>query len=245
MRKFSSFKNATNSINQRSFNTLTDFIAIQATKQFGISEQASSLQIRLCVIAHTSSVGQLGIKAALSSLETTYEWKSVKKGLKLFVNSYIHCLSTTGGNRVSRPFGSVLQGTSTNVLIQFDRLNMRLGSNGDKCILMIRDVHSGYSWLYPQYGTDAQNTALALRDRLAAFGVPKQLMSDGSPHYKNETIRMLTKGLCIPHHFRVPSALWSNMEKERFGKKVLRFARTVLSEVQQSPNTWPSILPLI
>lgn len=56
--------------------------------------------------------------------------------------------------------------------MQFDHIDMRMGSIGDKYVFMIRDDHSGCTWFYPTTGTDAEPAALALLDLCAAFGLP-------------------------------------------------------------------------
>lgn len=70
-------------------------------------------------------------------------------------------------------------------------------------------------------------------------------MSDGPSHFRNETIRLLKKGLRVPHHCTLPYCPWSNGAVERLGKEVHRVARTILSEFQQLHTSWPPIFALI
>lgn len=70
-------------------------------------------------------------------------------------------------------------------------------------------------------------------------------MSDGPTHFKDETIRLLTKGLHVLHRSTIPYCPWSNGAVERLGKEVLRAARSLLSVLQLQPNAWLSVLPLI
>lgn len=69
---------------------------------------------------------------------------------------------------------------------------------------MLRDDHSDYKWLFSFPNTAAENATRAIIDWAGAFGVRKSLMSDGPTHFKNETIRMVAKGLKVPHHFTLP-----------------------------------------
>lgn len=119
-----------------------------------------------------------------------------------------------------------------------------MSRTGDKYILMLRDDHSSYCWLYPTNTTDASTVEDALLDWSAAFGAPNGLMSDGPTHFKNETIRLLTEGLRTPHHFTQPYCPWSNGAIERQGKELLRMARAVLSELQMRHDDWPQLIPL-
>lgn len=110
---------------------------------------------------------------------------------------------------------------------------------------MLRDDHSDFKWLFPFAGTAAENAAIALTDWCASFGIPQGLMSDGPTHFKNETIRRLTKALKVPHHFTLPYTPWSNGAVERLGKEILRTFRAIISELQMDFNEWPDILPMI
>lgn len=69
-------------------------------------------------------------------------------------------------------------------------------------------------------------------------------MSDVPTHFWNETIRLLTKGIRVPRYFTLPYCSWRNGEVE-LGEEVFRVALAVLSELQQPPNHWPSIMTLI
>lgn len=54
-------------------------------------------------------------------------------------------------------------------------------------------------------------------------------MSDGPAHFRNETLRHLTKGLNAKHHFITARCPWSNGGIERCGRELLRTARAVIS----------------
>lgn len=83
---------------------------------------------------------------------------------------------------------------------------MELGtsSTGDRYVLVLRDDHSNYYWLFPFPDTNAEYAARALVDWCAAFGVPEGFMSDSSTHFKNEVVRLVTRSLRTPHHFTPP-----------------------------------------
>eukprot|EP00171_Calliarthron_tuberculosum_P003723 IDg3723t1 len=124
-------------------------------------------------------------------------------------------------------------------------IDLGMGRSGDKYVLIVRDDHSHYCWLFPFADTKAEIAAHALVDWCAAFGVPKGLMSDGPTHFKNETLRLVTKTLRTPHHFTLPYCPWSNGAVERLGRELLRVARALLSELQMRSDAWPDILPII
>lgn len=84
----------------------------------------------------------------------------------------IHCISTTGGEKIPRPFGPALHGSKTNDLLQFDYIDLGKAISGPKYVLMLCDDHSEYSWMFAFPDTTAGNAAHALIDWCAAFNVP-------------------------------------------------------------------------
>ena len=110
---------------------------------------------------------------------------------------------------------------------------------------MLRDDHSDYKWFFPFSDTLAENAAIAIIDWCAAFGVPNGLMSDGPTHFRNETVRLVCKGLKVPHHFTLPNTPWSNGAVERLGKELIRVFRAALSELQLDLKEWPDLLPVV
>lgn len=101
---------------------------------------------------------------------------------------------------------------------------------------MVHDDHSEYKWLFAYPSTDAVNAAASLIDWWAAFCDPRGFMPDGPAHFKNHTLSMLSKLLCVKHDFMLPYIPWSNGAVERLGKKLLRTFRVVLSELQLRPE---------
>ena len=116
---------------------------------------------------------------------------------------------------------------------------------GTKYVLMLRDEHSNYCWVFAFPHTSAENAATAIIDWCAAIGVPKGLMSVGPTHFKKEAIRRTSCGLKVPHHFTLPYCLWSNGAVERLGKELLRVFRSVVTELGLDKNQWPDLLPLV
>lgn len=209
-----------------------------------VPDDAADLQLRLCVIAHTSAAGHRGQDATSTALKQKFSWRTLSADVKSFTRSCLHCLSTTGGTMVPRPFGPAVHGVKPNDLLQFDYLELGAGSTGQKYVLLLRDDHSGYCWLFPFGNTNAENAAHAIVDWCASFGVPAGLISDGPTHFRNETVRLVTKALRTPHHFTLPYCPWSNGAVERLGREVLRTARALLSELQLRPDQWPDLIPV-
>lgn len=210
-----------------------------------IPEDASDLQLRLCIIAHCGPAGHRGRKATEQALRSKFKWSTLTEDVQAFVRACIHCLSTVGGEKVPRPFGPAVHGTKPNDLVQFDYIDLGPSKTGDKYVLMLRDDHSAYKWFFCFPSTDAENAATAIIEWCSTFGVPNALMSDGPTHFKNEVVHMVTKILKVPHHFTLPYCPWSNGAVERLGRELLRVLRSTLSELQMDHQEWPDLIPIV
>lgn len=120
-----------------------------------------------------------------------------------------------------RPNGPSFHGTTVNDLSQF-YIEIAPSSYGEKPVLMLRDEHSDYKWFYGCHDQTAETAPKDNIDWFATFSVPKALMSFGPTHFKNKTLRLLSKGLKVPHHFTIPYFPWSNGAVERLGNELLR-----------------------
>ncbi len=116
-------------------------------------------RLQICRIAHTSSGGHRGAEATEIAIKRSYIWKTLSQYIRTFVKACIHCLSTTGGKRVPRPFGPAVHGTEPNDCLQFDFLEMAPSKAGYKYILLLRDDFSSYCWLFPFATATAENAA--------------------------------------------------------------------------------------
>ena len=129
-----------------------------------IPDEDSDLQLRLCIIAHTGPSGHRGRDSTLRVLQKSYFWSTISTDVWTFVRACLHCLSTTGGGQVRRPFGPSVFGSEANDLLQFDYIELGPSSEGAKYVLMLRDDHSDYNWFFPLADTSAENAAVAIID---------------------------------------------------------------------------------
>lgn len=142
-----------------------------------------------------------------------------------FVNSCQHCLATTVGVRVPRPFCSAVHGSPHNYLLQFDYLELGFGSTGQKYVLFLSDDHSGDFWLFPFANANAENAAHSIVDWFATFDVSSGLISDGRTPFRNKNFHLAAKAIPTPHHFTIPYCPWSYGVVERPRRKELCVAR--------------------
>lgn len=115
-----------------------------------------------------------------------------------------------GCKKVPRPFGPAVIGTKPKDFLQFDYLDLGRSPTGDRYVLVMRDDHSGYAWLYPTASTNAEEAVQAITDCCAAFGLPSTFMSDRPTHFRNEVMPLLSRGLKNKHHFSQAYSPWSN-----------------------------------
>lgn len=101
---------------------------------------------------------------------------------------------------------------------------------------MMREVYSDYKWSFPFAVTSADNAAISIMDWTEVFGVPKPIMSDGPSQFKNKAIRLVAKGLKVPHHFTLQYCPCSNGAVERLGKELVPSLRAILSELKMRPE---------
>jgi len=224
---------------------MVDGLLAYPTGAVWIPSKSADLQLRICIIGHTSAAGHRGSDATEAAIRKNFLWDTLSEDVSRFVKGCIHCISTTGGKRVPRPFGPSVHGTAPNDLLQFDFLEIGPGADGIKYILMMRDDFSSYCWLFPFSNANSDSTAMALLEWSSSFNVPRMLMSDQGTHFKNETVRKLSRALKVPHHFTLPHTPWSNGAVERLGKEILRTFRTAVSELQVPFSTWPDLVPLV
>ncbi len=150
-----------------------------AKKAVWIPEEEGMLQLRICIIAHTTATGHRGEKSAVMAVSKEFLWSTLKEDVKTFCRTCIHCLAIKGGVRVPPRYGPAFHGTKANDLLQFDYLEMGPSFTGAKNLLMFRDDFSPYVWLFPFAEADAKNSAEAILDWCSSFTPPNALMSDG------------------------------------------------------------------
>lgn len=84
--------------------------------------------------------------------------------VKEFVSDYLHCVVSRTGEKIPRPIGKALHGSTPNEVVHMDFLFMGKAATSDmKYVLIIRDDLSSYIWLRPSVAatSDCATEALA------------------------------------------------------------------------------------
>jgi hypothetical protein len=216
-----------------------------AENRVWLPADASDLQLRICIVAHTGIGGHRGYSTTLSTIRQFFTWETMDSDVKTFCNTCLHCQSTVAGDRTPRPFGQALHASKPNEVLHMDYLYMGPSSVGYKYLLLLKDDLSSYLWLVPAKSADAKTTVDALVEWFAAFGVVSIWVSDRGSHFKNRVIDGVRKALRTQHHFTTAYSPWANGTVERACREVLRAVRALLSEFKLGPRDWPAVAPIV
>lgn len=102
------------------------------TEGISIPGSSTDLQFRLCVIAHFGTNGHRGEISTADTIIKHFSWFIISADLQTFVKSSMHCLSTTGGEKVPRPFGPAVHENSSSDLLQFSYIEIAATATSDK-----------------------------------------------------------------------------------------------------------------
>ena len=87
-----------------------------------IPEDAEKLQARLMVCAHMKDAGHRGAVATLQRLSEYCCWLRMEDHVKEFVKQCLHCMDSKAGEKVPRPLGETVHGTSPGEVVHIDYL---------------------------------------------------------------------------------------------------------------------------
>ncbi|KAF0739334.1 hypothetical protein Ae201684_004903 [Aphanomyces euteiches] len=193
-----------------------------------IPDDATDLQLRLCVCAHSSLFGHRTLEFTISNLEEFCWWVDMKNDARFFVQRCLHCASVSGG--VPRPFGEALHSDKPNGLIHWDFLSMGKSNTNDRYLLVIKCDTSKLVWLFPTPEATATFVKHCLLQSFAVFGICYDWVSDQGTHFKNQVIAELQHSLGEHHHFTTARCPWANGTVEVVMRQILRLFRSCLSE---------------
>lgn len=210
-----------------------------------IPDDASSLQLRICVVGHFGAAGHRSTETTLAAIKERFIWKDLDQDVIFFVRRCLHCASTIGGPPQPRPLGEALHADRPNEVIHWDYLFMGKSDSDLTYVLVIKDDASKFVWLLPCDAANAENTYNHLIDWFASFGVCRTWVSDQGTHFKNKVIEALQHALGAHHHFTTARCPWANGTVEVVMREVLRCCRALLSEWRLPPRDWPRVIKVV
>jgi Integrase zinc binding domain len=208
-----------------------------------IPDGDKALQLRLLIAAHTGPGGHRGITTTEQAMNGFVQWTSMRKDLASFVNSCIHCLSSSTGGTVPRQKAQTLHAEKPNKLLHFDFLYIGHGLKGVDYILVLKDDLSSYCRLIPSSAANAVTTAASLIDWFAPFGIVLDWVSDHGSPFRNVVVRLLREQNYSSHRFTLAYCPWSNGTVEVVNREILRILRALCSELKIPFREWPNLCP--
>ena len=136
------------------------------TGAWWIPPEVDHLRLRLCVIAHGGASGHRGMKSTYEALSAKFFWKGMREDVNEFLRQCLHCLTTKGGKRVPRPYGSQIHADKPSQVLHMDYLFIMKPTADCRhefsYCLVIKDDFSGFLSLTPAVGPTAWAAAQAL-----------------------------------------------------------------------------------
>lgn len=185
-----------------------------------IPGDAKKLQTRLMVCAHMKDAGHRGTVATFQRLSEYCCWFRMEDHVSEFVKQCLHCMDSKAGEKVPRPLGETVHGTSPGEVVHVDYLYVGesgpMGEDGldedggFKYILVMLDDMCNWVWLEPTGACTARITAQHLMTWCKTLGVPEVFVSDTASHFENHMMAALEKSLGIDRKFAVANSPWSN-----------------------------------
>lgn len=214
-------------------------------KVIWIPSDDDDLKIRILIAAHCGPSGHRAKSTTLRELLKHFYWKEADNCVDSFVKSCLHCLCTSSGKSIPRPFGHAIHATKPNEVIHFDYCYLGKSNIGPVYVLIVKDDLSSYTWLFPCDAPNTENVVDALTEWISSFGAPSQWVSDQGTHFKNEAMTVLKERLRCAHHFTLPYCPWTNGTVEVVCRELLRIIRALLSEFQLPFKVWPTLIPMV
>jgi hypothetical protein len=180
-----------------------------------IPEEAESLRLRLCIIAHAGgNSGHLGYQATTQKLTQFFYWKNCTEDVKAVCSSCLHCLPMRGGVRIPRPLGTQVHGMRPNEVIHMDWIYIwpmkKNGNHEYQWNLIIRDDLSGMIKMTPAKQPDTSVTVDALMEWRSQFGTPKMMVSDMASYFVSTTMKEFARRCNMQQHITTAYGHYNN-----------------------------------
>ena len=199
-----------------------------------------SLQVRLMVCAHMQEAGHRGICATMHRLGAYCVWEGIKEDVAEFVQQCLHCVDSRAGNVVPRPLGEIFHETEVGEVLHFDYRKLGDSDDGYSYVLVLFDNVSSFVSLQPAASCTSKIAARSILEWMSVLSTPEVFVSDGAPHFKNETLKLVAAKLRASHRFSVVvHSSWSDGTVERMNLEVVRTFRAVMSERGRPLSEWP------
>jgi hypothetical protein len=196
------------------------------------------------VSVHAGAAGHRSLQVCFDHCTGVIYWPTLRADLDAFLRRCIHCMQNQSAH-AKRPFGKQITPQWRNEIISFDYVHVGPSASGNTKLLVICDKLSNFTQLHPVRSENAEQAAHALLLWFGSFGVPKALLSDESPAFKNVVIAELVRLGSMDHHLVTARAHWANGRQERRNLDIGNMIRKWLSEYRLPMSQWEQLVPLL
>lgn len=156
-----------------------------STQSILIPDDSLDLQLCLCLIVNPGLSDRRGIESTSSVLSQHFHWVVLRADVDIFIDAFIHFISTTRGENLQLIFDRVFHETKSKDLFQSDCVEISSGQFSDRYVLMLFDVRSDHQWFFFLPHTSTTSNTRANIYCCAAFGTPNSFMPSCRTHFKN------------------------------------------------------------
>ena len=210
-----------------------------------IPDGATTLQLRILIVAHCGSAGHRDVSAMLAALSPRFFWSGMRADVAEFVRLCLHCIPGKAGDVVPRPFGATVTPHEANEILDFDYLYIGPSNFEFKQLLFVRDRLSGYVDMFLSSEPNAVHVAESLLDWFSRHGIANMWVTDRGSHFANNVIAELRIRLCASHHFHLAYCPWTHAGVETVNSHILAVMRSLQSEFRLTAMQWPLMLPIV
>ena len=226
-------------------------------KKYWIPHDNIELQVRIALIAHIGLDpnhllhGHRNISDTITEIKKYFEWHGLPEFVKQFCMSCLHCIKTKDKNDVvprimgnKEPSKRLEEITADYLYIGPTKITTNEGTVEQeyKYILVIKDVYSRYTRLFPATTTNAEIMAEALIEWIHLFKSPSILRTDSATHFMNRVASVLENTYGYKQKFTIPYSAWTNGSVERVMPEVIKLIKLVC---KNNLGTWPNYLDQI
>ncbi len=206
---------------------------------------SKALHERLLATAHSNWGAHRGAQFTLEAIQPHLWWPTQEKDVAAHVAACIHC-AVADRSSPRRPYGEIVRGHGVNEVLSADFVHVGDSiEDGPAKALLLTCTFSNFSMAFPCKTENTTVVIEALQQWNSLFGLPKLIVFDSSPAFKNKVVEAFAKTLGSQLHFTTPHAHGAHGRQERLNLRFNTHLRALLSEHQLNPNQWPKLLPAV
>ena len=204
-----------------------------------------SLQEEVLKMCHESiAVNHPGSNATLEICRRFFYWPGMTTDINLFVKSCITCGKVKQPRAFMKTKRKHLIASAFNSCIVIDHIEpekLGLSAGGEKCILSITDVYSGYVVAAAtKYQTAEETISLIMHKWVLPHGMPLEIVSDNGPGFRSQFYKSMLTAFGCRFEYGLPYECKSTAKAERTNKRLNTSLRLVL--VDKNPKLWDRYL---